>query len=1060
MTARPKKRPATDRKVVCTSAAVSVRIDTAVEWLRGQGRGAEVVIVGASQEAAAQVSRLAADLSTFGWHRCTLGRLAGALGGLELARRGLTPASALSIEALWARIVHAGPALGRFASIADRPGLPRALARTIGELRLAGISPDTVGIDADVARLLQAFEQQLVAAKMVDRAEVLRIATGLLADPAFRHDLAGKPVLCLDVPITGQRERDLIAAIASRTFDVLFTAAAGDDRTIDHATAALGVPETAADVVGGSALARLQAGLFSEAAAPGQAGDDVIILSAPGENRECVEIARLVHREAERGARFDRMAILLRSPEQYRAHLEEALGRAGIPVWFAGGSVRPDPAGRALLALLACAAEDLSASRFCEYLSLGQIADPAVAGETSARHALPDDDLVPDEIARASDQSDAADRAGDGVCASRIWERLIVDAAVIGGAARWKRRLADRARALSDHDARHLASLRAFALPLLEDLQALSVPASWGEWVIRLSALATRAIGQPASVLQALAALDPMRDVGPVDLTEVRLVLGRRLTVVTTVAPSGRYGKVFVGSVEQARGLGFEVVFVPGLAERLFPQKVTEDPILRDEGRMALGGSVATNADRSKSERVALRLAAGAAGRLLVISYPRMDTDQSRPRTPSFYGLEVLRAAEGTLPGWRDLAERADRVGQARLGWPAPSDPAKAIDEAEHDLALLATILEKPEKETVGTARYLLSANTHLGRALRFRGRRWNVKAWNRADGLVDPVPEASEALALHGLSKRSFSPTALQHYAACPYRFALYAIHKLAVREEPAHIEEIDALQRGSLFHEVVFGLLSTLREKGLLPVTDRNIESARAHLDAQVSAVAARYKEELSPAIDRVWDDGIDAIKADLREWLRRAATEDRWVPAHFELSFGLAEPRDRDPKSTDEPVELDCGIKLRGSIDLVERSVAGAIRATDHKTGKVRADGETVIGGGQTLQPVLYALALEKIFPGEKVESGRLYYCTSAGDFTSVDIPLGDAARRAADAVASAIGTAISEGFLPAAPADRACEYCDYQAVCGPYEELRATKVKRQDQIAALLDLRSRP
>jgi CRISPR/Cas system-associated exonuclease Cas4 (RecB family) len=321
-------------------------------------------------------------------------------------------------------------------------------------------------------------------------------------------------------------------------------------------------------------------------------------------------------------------------------------------------------------------------------------------------------------------------------------------------------------------------------------------------------------------------------------------------------------------------------------------------------------------------------------------------------------------------------------------------------------------------------------------------------------------MPEAREALALHGLSQRSFSPTALQHYAACPYRFALYAIHKLEPREEPARIEEIDALQRGSLFHEVVFGLLSVLREKGLLPVTAENIERARDHLDAEVSAVAARYKEELAPAIDRVWDDGIDAIKADLREWLRRAATEKHWVPVHFELSFGLAEPRDRDPKSTDEPVSLECGIKLRGSIDLVERRADGAIRATDHKTGKVRANAQTVIGGGQTLQPVLYALALEKLFEGRKVESGRLYYCTSAGDFTDVVIPLDDAARKSADAVARAIGTAISSGFLPAAPAERQCEYCDFRAVCGPYEELRATKIKRQDQLAALLELRSMP
>ena len=64
-----------------------------------------------------------------------------------------------------------------------------------------------------------------------------------------------------------------------------------------------------------TSLRRIQAHLFADVAAPAALlGDDVTILSAPGESRECVEIARLCQREAARGVRFDRMAILLRAP--------------------------------------------------------------------------------------------------------------------------------------------------------------------------------------------------------------------------------------------------------------------------------------------------------------------------------------------------------------------------------------------------------------------------------------------------------------------------------------------------------------------------------------------------------------------------------------------------------------------------------------------------------------------------------------------------------------------------------------------------------------------------
>ena len=76
-----------------------------------------------------------------------------------------------------------------------------------------------------------------------------------------------------------------------------------------------------------------------------------------------------------------------------------------FPVHCTRGSRRPDVAGRSFLALLHCAEERLSASRFAEYLSLGQ---------------MPEDE---------EPRTPAA------------WERLLVDAAVIGGPDRWETRL-------------------------------------------------------------------------------------------------------------------------------------------------------------------------------------------------------------------------------------------------------------------------------------------------------------------------------------------------------------------------------------------------------------------------------------------------------------------------------------------------------------------------------------------------------------------------------------------------------------------------------------------
>src|SRR5256714_1549754 len=211
-------------------------------------------------------------------------------------------------------------------------------------------------------------------------------------------------------------------------------------------------------------LSRVHQRLFVEGTgAMPPLGDDVLLLSAPGESRECVEIARLVRREAERGIPFDRMAVMLRAPGQYRPLLEEAFARAGIPAHFASGTQQPNPAGRAFLALLACAADGLSARRFAEYLSLGEVPQ-AVSG-------APPEDLDAPVVAGA-------------LRAPWRWEQLLIDAAVIGGRERWKRRLdgleaqlrttsvafaEDEARAQRlERGLADLAALREFALPLLD----------------------------------------------------------------------------------------------------------------------------------------------------------------------------------------------------------------------------------------------------------------------------------------------------------------------------------------------------------------------------------------------------------------------------------------------------------------------------------------------------------------------------------------------------------------------------------------------------------------
>jgi CRISPR/Cas system-associated exonuclease Cas4 (RecB family) len=143
----------------------------------------------------------------------------------------------------------------------------------------------------------------------------------------------------------------------------------------------------------------------------------------------------------------------------------------------------------------------------------------------------------------------------------------------------------------------------------------------------------------------------------------------------------------------------------------------------------------------------------------------------------------------------------------------------------------------------------------------------------------------------------------------------------------------------------------------------------------------------------------------------------------------------------------------------VDVVERKTgATQLRITDHKTGRNRTTPRTIIGGGSVLQPVIYGLAVERILD-RPVTSGRLFYCTAAGGFAERDIPLSDANRRSGIEALEIIDRAIELGFLPPAPAERACTWCDFRSICGPNEHQHVAR-KPSEQLADLTALREKP
>jgi hypothetical protein len=1080
-------------KTVIPIVSPSSAVRLAAARTRLTGIEPPILIVAASRAAADEFAlALAAERgATFGIARAGFTELAARLAIPALARQGRSPSAPLGDEAVAARVTFDAQedgALEYFEPVAGMPGFPRALGRTLADLRMAGVGAASLtghAASRDLATLLDRAIDEREKAGAVDYATMLATATAeITKKPQVFGD---RTVVMLDVAISSKAEADFTHSLIAAAGSAILTIPSGDART--RRVFALASGSSGSPGSSGSALSRLQNRLFAgEQPEAGAIDESVVLFSAPGEGREAVEIARRILQEAARGVPFDDIAVLLRAPQTYLGVLEHALDRAGIPAWFHRGTRRPDPAGRALLALLACADEELSARRFAEYVSLGQVplneAGDADVWSPPADDLLeavlpPDDraeDIQPEEDARTATKRGETFREVAGTLrAPWRWEDLIVEAAVIGGLDRWQRRLAgleheydrrlreatsddpdaSRARAIR-RDREQLQALRSFAEPVLGEMSSWPAEQPWGQWLDALKRLAPRVISQPARVLRVLQELAPLSAIGPVRLREVRDVLTPRLSTLTHEPPRRRHGRVFVGTPHASRGRSFQVVFVPGLAERMFPQRIREDALLPDDRRAATDPALATQPLRAADERLQLTLAAGAASERLYVSYPRIELNESRPRVPSFYVLDILRAIEGVIPAAAEIGTRAFQSGASTLAWPAPRDPAIAIDDFEHDLATMGGLLAAGSGQVKGRARYLYELSPELQRSLTARWLRWHRHQWDAADGLVRVVKETTApALAAQRLGNRPYSLTALQRFASCPYQFLIAAVYRLAPLEEPAPLQQLDPLTRGDLFHRFQAAALRRFQADGLLPLSLETLPRAQQLLLWAIKEVDDEAYDRLNPAIERVWRDEIAAITQDLKFWLERLAEEGaQWTPERFEFAFGLTDTAGRDERSTAEAAVVDGRFRLRGSIDLIERHrQTGFLRVTDHKTGRNRTkSGETIVEGGRVLQPVIYGLALEALEPDQTVYSGRLSFCTSAGGFTQHEIPLlGDSRRRGLE-VLEVSDRAIEGGLLAARPAADACAFCDFQVVCGRDEERRT----RRKDITLFADL----
>jgi ATP-dependent helicase/DNAse subunit B len=412
-----------------------------------------------------------------------------------------------------------------------------------------------------------------------------------------------------------------------------------------------------------------------------------------------------------------------------------------------------------------------------------------------------------------------------------------------------------------------------------------------------------------------------------------------------------------------ARHLSVPYLFVMGLGERSFPRLVAPVPLFDEQERLAFkqaGLDFPLVADLLPDEMLLFYQVVTRARRALVLSYPAVD-DKGQDLLPcSFLSTLTDCFTPEAIPvlSRRMLIEGYDRD--------AP------LSAAEHRVQLA---LGRQEHSPAPLRRDM---RANLADAEVLIRHRFHSADHSPYDGLFRDPAVIAELQKRFGPEK-VFSPTALENYVACPFRFFLGNVLHLEPLEEPR--EEIESTDRGLAFHRALSRLHNHLKDAGIHHPDEAVGAALIDQLDRAIEESARRAASPASEQLWRIEGRRLKRVaekyrphwKKFIEPWLPRGVKPQ---PAFFEVSFGLVAAEGETQH--DALVIRQDGIEVRvsGRIDRVDVAElpegSGASHGfwiIDYKTGRSSHYTGSDLREFRRLQLTLYALAVQEVLLADK-------------------------------------------------------------------------------------------
>ena len=670
------------------------------------------------------------------------------------------------------------------------------------------------------------------------------------------------------------------------------------------------------------------------------------------------------------------------------------------------------------------------------------------------------------------------------------WERLTRDAGVVGGHDDWHRKLSgheqhlrDRAAELtveapnvaerSIREADQTASLLAFVVSLRALVQGVDRAKSWHDRAHAARVLLDELLGLDRHhqrwpdeerqardrVVDALARLSGLDDIEPGPSTMVF----RRALDAELEAPGSRHERFGEGvsliPMAAATGLDLDAVFVLGLAEGLCPFARREEALLPEATRQRTDGELPTPTDALHIQhRRLLHALAAAPTHRRMLTFARGDLRGGRRHLPSRWLLDTASALaghqihSGDLDGFEHPAveHRASFAAGLRTVRPEPSlaerdlGAAAIADDAGYDIVQLPAV--------TGVARAIVSQQAR---------RSPSFTEWDgNLAGQVVPSPAAGAIV----------SPTSLESWASCGFRYFLSKVLHLSERDDPEQLIELSPLERGSVAHEVLERFIRSAIDDGVPDPEQPWTKDQRRRLHEIADAVFSQAEASGRTGRSVYWrQQQLDLHRilerfADIDDKLREAL---RTRPADVEMAFGF---------DGAEPVSVSLGdgrtVRFRGRIDRVDAADDGTNFVYDYKTGRgkkygpLSSDGGDPVLDGTALQLGVYAEAARQRRSVAHAE-GRFWLVEAEPSKAVAGRSWDDDDRQRFVDVVRTIVDGVESGAFAAIPGDwdtfrqtnTNCAHCEFDGLC-PVERGEHADAKSAETASSRHGLEWRP